>query len=43
MRNAFYTSLFRINKKGLNLAFGSEVMLRACSVTQNGGGEYCCC
>ena len=39
MRNAFYTSLFRIRKKGLNLTFGNNVMLKGCSVTQNGGGN----
>ncbi len=39
MRNAFYTSLFQIRKKGLNLTLGNNVKLRGCSVTQNGGGN----
>lgn len=39
MRNTFYTSLFRIIKKRLSLTLGKNVMLRGCSVIQNGGGN----
>lgn len=40
LRNAFYTTLFQINKKGLKLHLGQNVLIRGCSVHRNGGGNF---
>lgn len=43
LRNAFYTTLFQINKKGLKLHLGQNVLIRGCSVHRNGGGQFSVC
>lgn len=40
LRNAFYTALFQINKKGLKVHLGQNVLIRGCSVHRNGGGNF---
>lgn len=40
LRNAFYTALFQINKKGLKVHLGQNVLIRGCSVRRNGGGNF---
>ena len=42
-RKAFYTSLFLLNKKGLKIQLGKNVLLKNCSVRRNGGGEFSFC
>lgn len=38
LRNAFYTSFFHVNRKGLKTQFGKNVLLKNCCVRRNGGG-----
>ncbi len=40
LRNTFYTSLFKINKKGLKTHFDKNILIRGCSVRRNGGGNF---
>ena len=42
LRNAFYTSLFLLRKKGISIVKGRDVLLRDCSVSKNGGGQFYC-
>lgn len=40
LRNAFYTSLFQINKKGLKMHLDKNILIRGCSILRNGGGNF---
>lgn len=42
LRNAFYTSFFHVNRKGLKTQFGKNVLLKNCCVRRNGGGAIFC-
>lgn len=39
LRNAFYTSITLLRKKGIRTEIGRNVLLRGCSVSRNGGGN----
>lgn len=40
LRNAFYTSLFQINKKGLKMHLDKNILIRGCYILRNGGGNF---
>lgn len=43
LRNALYTSLFQINKKGLKMHLDKNILIRGCSILRNGGGQFSVC